>query len=179
MTITATFNMLVSSLCAAALSVVVAGCDAAALDDVSGSNATAATVPSRANGDQLQPHPEPKAVSQQIDPEPAVADGVPTIIAKEDVTSGGRAACAFIIRYPGHVDQDVTWAKESCTDIETRFLTGVEIKKLGLLDKLNSEARENVERLANGGVFYVESRFTSSLFPLNVAGVAYEIPVRD
>lgn len=179
MTIAATFNMLVSSLCAAALSVLVAGCDAAALDDVSGGNATAATAPPLANSDRLQARLEPKALPQQIDPEPAAADGVPTIVAKEDVTSGGGTACAFIIRYPGHVDQDVTWAKESCADIETRFLTGVEIRKLGLLDKLNSEARENVERLADGGVFYVESRFTASLFPLNVAGVAYEIPVRD
>jgi hypothetical protein len=179
MTIAATFNMLVSSLCAAALSVVVVGCDAAAPDDVSGGNAPAATAPPLANSERFQARAEPTGLPQQIDPEPAATDGAATIIAKEDITSGGGTACAFIIRYPGHVDQDVTWAKESCADIETRFLTGVEMKNLGLLDKLNSEARENVERLADGGVFYVESRFTASLFPLNVAGVAYEIPVRD
>jgi hypothetical protein len=179
MMIGATIRTFVLWLCAVALPVMITGCGPAAIDQAYDGNATRTPTPLPAADDIVKASPEATALAQQIDPEPAAANGAPTIVTKEDVTSASGPACAFTIRYPGHVDQDVTWAKEACADIETRFLTDAEMKERGLLDKLDDEARENVRRLADGGVFYVESRFTASLFPLNVAGVAYEIPVRD
>lgn len=172
----ASFRISVAATGMIALALAAAGCDAAAVDNDASANMAAVATSAPENSSDA---PTSEALlPQQIDPEPAPTE-VPLIVSKSDVTSGDYPACAFTIRYPGHVDQDVTWAKERCADIETRFLNGADIKALGLLDKLNGEAREDVERLSRAGVFYVESRFTASLFPLNVAGVAYEVPVRD
>jgi hypothetical protein len=170
------FRIAIAATGAVALVLAAAGCDAAAVDKEADANMAAmATSAPENSGDA----PAAEAVlPQQIDPEP-VASEVPLIVSKSDVTAGDNPACAFTIRYPGHVDQDVTWAKEHCADVETRFLNGADLNALGLLDKLTGDARDDVERLSGAGIFYVESRFTASLFPLNVAGVAYEVPVRD
>ncbi len=115
---------------------------------------------------------------QQIDPELETAL-VPVIVTKADVGTQDSPACTFTIRYPGHIDQDVTWRREVCANVETRFLNGAVIEAVGLRDKLDAESREDFDRLADTGILYVESRFTASLFPLNVAGIIYEVPVRD
>lgn len=115
---------------------------------------------------------------QKVDPAP-IRSNAPALVIQEDIQSGGEPACAFTIRYPGHVDQEVTWPQERCSDIATRFLMLEELSALGILEMLDGDERIDVEELADTGIFYIESRFTASLFPLNAGGVAYQVTVRD
>jgi hypothetical protein len=117
-------------------------------------------------------------LQQNVDPIP-VPTAKPMVISNEDIKVQGQPACAFTIRYPEKTDQEVTWAKEPCSAVTTDFLTIDALKKLGKLDRLSGEALEDVKRHGTTGVFYVESQFTASIFPLNVAGIAYELPIAD
>jgi hypothetical protein len=111
------------------------------------------------------------------------SDPVPTqtaiIVSKTDITVEGKPACDFVIRYPDTIDQNVTWNGEGCKTVATRFLTADDLKSFGQFDDLGEEAKEDILRNPGKRTFYIESEFTASAFPLNVAGVIYEVPVAD
>lgn len=113
-----------------------------------------------------------------IDPYP-VAVEAPQIVSKSDITVGGKPACDFEIRYPGAIEQPVTWNGETCKDIEVKFLTRAELERLGQYADLSEDAKEDITRHHKAGVFYIESTTTASIFPLNTASRIYEVSLAD
>ncbi len=115
---------------------------------------------------------------QQIDPDPVKTD-YPIVVSQSDITVLGKPACAFTIRYPNYVDQDVTWREEPCSAVRTQFLSFDAIRKSRKSVSLNTETITDIQKLKSGGVFYAESKLRTAIFPVNVAGVAYEIPLTE
>ena len=113
----------------------------------------------------------------QIDPDPAPASS-PRIVSRETIEVGGKPACAITVRYPGHIDQEATWAGEPCDAPDIAIIDAARLREAGQLDDLQDEARIDIERMTDG-VLVVESRFSASAFPLNVAGRIYEVPYAD
>jgi len=120
----------------------------------------------------------PTELPAQIDPPPVPAERA-TVVSREDITVDGKPACAFTIRYPGAVDQPVTWNGDRCGSIAARFISREELGRAGQLDDLPASAREDLNRAVNQPVFSIEGEFTASIYPLNVAGVIYEVPIAD
>jgi hypothetical protein len=127
---------------------------------------------------QNRQHDSADKFQQNVDPDPVTTDK-PLVVSREDIKVQGGPACVFTIRYPGKIDHEVTWSNEPCSAVTVEFLNVGALKKFNKLVKLSAEAMEDVKRHDPTGVFYVESQFTASIFPLNVAGVPYELPVAD
>ena len=102
-----------------------------------------------------------------------------SIVSKNNIKVNGEPACDFVIRYPEAIDQELTWNRETCEDITARFVSIDELRRAGQVGDLAEEAKIDLERLPGGRVFYIESKFTASIYPLNVAGVVYEVPLAD
>lgn len=112
-----------------------------------------------------------------IDPDPVVAE-VARIARTETITVQGEPACAFAIAYPGQIEQEATWRGESCETAPPTVLSVAALRDAGQLDDLPEEARRDIEAMTNG-VAVVQSTFTASAYPLNVAGRVYEVPYAD
>jgi hypothetical protein len=110
----------------------------------------------------------------KIDPDP-VATTRGSIVSKNNIKVNGEPACDFVIRYP----EELTWNRETCEDITARFVSVDELRRAGQVGDLAEEAKIDLERSPDGRVFYIESKFTASIYPLNVAGVVYEVPLAD
>jgi hypothetical protein len=119
-----------------------------------------------------------KSEMGKIDPEPA-ATSRGLVVSKTDIDVNGKPACDFLIRYPKAVDQNVTWNGESCKQIGARFIAVDELRGAGQLDDIAEEAKIDLERIAGKQVFYIESEFTASVYPLNIADVVYEVSLAD
>ncbi|MEQ1540283.1 MAG: hypothetical protein ABL928_15265 [Sphingorhabdus sp.] len=119
-----------------------------------------------------------KSEMGKIDPEP-VATSRGLVVSKTDIDVNGKPACDFLIRYPEAVDQNVSWNGESCTQISARFIAVDELRRAGQLDDIAEEAKMDLERIPSKQVFYIESEFTASAYPLNIAGVVYEVSLAD
>ncbi len=117
------------------------------------------------------------AASARIDPPVGTARS--QIVDRADIQVSGEPACAFTIRYRGAVDQPVTWNKEPCAAITARFIPLATLRELGKGERLSPEALADLERTPGKSVFYIESTFTASIYPLNSAGRVYEVPVAD
>jgi hypothetical protein len=115
---------------------------------------------------------------EKVDPAP-VAASRSAIVSQSDIQVNGKAACDFVIRYPDTVDQNVTWNGEPCKKITARFIAVDELQNAGQLNDLSEEAKTDLGRLPGKQVFYIESEFTASAYPLNVAGVVYEVSLAD
>jgi hypothetical protein len=116
--------------------------------------------------------------SKKIDPAP-IAKSLSAMVSQSDIQVNGKPACDFVIRYANAVDQNVTWNDEPCKNISARFIAIDELKRAGQLDDVSEEAREDLQRLPDNQVFFIQSEFTASAFPLNVAGVVYEVALAD
>lgn len=114
----------------------------------------------------------------RIDPEPIATDA-PRIVEREDIKVQGEPACAFTIRYIGAVDHQVTWNKEPCSAITTRFMSLADLRGLRKIERLSADTLADLERAPIQPVFYIESTFTASIYPLNSAGRIYEVVVAD
>jgi hypothetical protein len=113
-----------------------------------------------------------------IDPDPVPADRS-TVVAREDISVNGEPACSITVRYAGRLDQDVTWNGEPCSEVAIGFMTLAELEKIGQADDLDEETRDDLGRLAGGRALYVEGRFASAIYPLNVAGFPREVWLAD
>lgn len=82
------------------------------------------------------------------------------------------------MRYPGHIDQEATWTGEPCDVPDISIIDAARLREVGQLDDLDEEARIDIEAMT-AGVLVVESQFSASAFPLNVAGRIYEVPYAD
>jgi hypothetical protein len=142
-----------------------------------------------AKGDEVAPSAElgsaekgaaetPGPVTGKIDPDP-VPTNVAMVVSKSDIKVDGKPACDFVIRYPNTIDQNVTWNGEGCDAIEPGMISVDELKKAGQFEGLAEEAKEDLIRNPGKKIFYIESEFTASVYPLNVAGVVYEVPIAD
>lgn len=144
----------------------------------------AATLPARPDAASPQSTEKPKnkavpasTVPKRIDPPPSdVAH--PEVVERSDVQVNGEPACGFTVRYKGAVDQPVTWNKETCAALTTRFLSFDALGRLGKLDRLPPDTLSDL-KASKQPVFYVEGEFTASIYPLNSAGRVYEVPVAD
>lgn len=137
---------------------------------------TADAAPASAPANPAAPDAPP--LSGQIDEpvEPATASAV---IAREDIVVDGKPACAIEVRYAGLQDQPVTWRGEPCAGLTVRFLSLAELAALGQDGKLAADARDDLARLAAGKALYVEGEYSSALFPANVEGMVYRVPLAD
>ncbi len=115
---------------------------------------------------------------QTIDPAPENAEKS-RVAEKEEIIVEGRPACAFSVQYQNTLPQPVTWRGEPCSALTAEFMSGKRLAELGKMDRLSAEALADVERSPAPGVFYVEGEFSASVYPLNVAGRIYEVPVAD
>jgi hypothetical protein len=116
--------------------------------------------------------------TEQIDP-PPITRSQSSIVSQSDIQVNGKPACDFVIRYPDAIDQNVTWNDEPCKNISARFIPVAELQRAGQLDDVSEEAKADLLRLPGEQVFYIQSEFTASAFPLNVARVIYEISLAD
>jgi hypothetical protein len=115
---------------------------------------------------------------EKIDPAP-IATSRSALVSQSDIQVNGKAACDFVIRYPDTVDQNVTWNGEPCKKITARFIAVDDLQNAGQLNDLSEEAKTDLGRMPGKQVFYIESEFTASAYPLNVAGVVYEVSLAD
>lgn len=113
----------------------------------------------------------------QIDPDPAPAT-IPEIVARETISVNDRPACAVTVRYPGHIDQGVTWGGEKCDGINISITSPSELREADQLADLPPDARQDIEGMAQG-VLTIGSEFSASAYPLNVYGRVYEVPYID
>ena len=113
----------------------------------------------------------------RIDPDPEPADRA-TLVTVETIDVAGAPACAFTVRYPGHVDQPGTWVGEDCALAPPRVASPEELQAYGQLDDLPDEARRDILAMTDG-VVVVETEFSASAWPLNVAGRIYEVVYAD
>ncbi len=115
--------------------------------------------------------------SGRIDPEPNA--GRSRFSTATTRRNDGREICVITIAYAGAVEQEVAWGYGACAEAGVRLLSVATLREMGQLDDLDPEARRDIERSAGGTVLYAEGEFTSSAFPLNVAGNAYEVSLSD
>lgn len=113
-----------------------------------------------------------------IDPAPETANES-KVTEQQDIQVEGQPACAFIVQYANAIPQPVTWRREPCSAVTANFISRKQLADLSKIERLSAEALADIERSPQQAVFYVESEFTASIFPLNVAGRIYEIPVAD
>lgn len=116
-------------------------------------------------------------VTAQIDPDPVPATAA-EIVSRESIQVQGEPACLFTLRYPGQIDQEVTWNGENCEAVTGAIVKPIQLAEAGQLADLPQEARLDIERMSNG-VFVAESNFTAAAYPLNVAGRIYKVPYAD
>jgi hypothetical protein len=117
-------------------------------------------------------------VPRQIDPAPFPAPAS-RIAAQRDIQVNGEPACALTVRYPGAVDQPVTWRGEPCSAIRVQSVTLGDLERIGQAGKLGDDAREDLARTDSGRAIYVEGEYASALYPMNVAGRIYRVPLAD
>lgn len=173
------FKKLVSSVSSVILIASLSGCDAQSVKPIAADEISKIDpVPQEIQGAATDVKSAPDTLQQKVDPIPSLADK-PSIVSKEDVKVGTEPACVFTIRYPKSIDHEVTWRKEACSAVTARFIPVAELEKAGQLKDLATEALGDIQRAKATGVFYVESTFTASVFPLNVAGVPVEVSIAD
>ncbi|MEG3166363.1 hypothetical protein U1701_17375 [Sphingomonas sp. PB2P19] len=119
-----------------------------------------------------------QASTGQIDSEPKAAPPG-RVVETIDITVNGEPACALTVRYRHKVDQPATWRGERCADISVRLVSLKDLVNLGQAAKLDADAREDLARTDGGRAIYVEGKFSSALFPLNVLGRIYKVPLAD
>lgn len=122
------------------------------------------------------PAPEGGGLAQ-IDPDPAPASTA-EIVSQETISVQGKPACLFTVRYPDVTDQEVTWNGEGCDTVIGAIVMPDLLAEGGQMADLPEEARLDMERMT-GGLLVVESEFTASAYPLNVAGRIYQVPYAD
>ena len=81
--------------------------------------------------------------------------------------------------YPGQVAQLVAWTNESCKKLTIAFLSLSDLKKMGKLPKLSEEAQDDLLRMKNGRVLYIEGEVASAIYPINVFGRVYTVWIAD
>jgi hypothetical protein len=122
-------------------------------------------------------YPAPPSM-EKVDPIP-IAKSSRSMVLQSDVQVDGKPACDFVIRYPDAIDQKVTWNNDPCKSIRARFIAVAHLQQAGQLNDISDEARLDIQRLPGKQVFYIESKFTASVYPLNVAGLVYEVSLSD
>lgn len=148
------------------------GCDSQAVP------ATDATENPAGPADQTGKTNPPTDGLKTIDPVPENVDKS-KVAEQQDIEVDGQSACAFSVQYAKAIPQPVTWRQEPCSALTATFMSRKELAALGKMERLSTEALADIERSPAQAVFYVEGEFTASIYPLNVAGRIYEIPVAD
>ncbi len=115
---------------------------------------------------------------QTIDPEPSTAS-TELLSEIESYDSHGAFGCAMNVIYPGQVAQLVAWTNESCKKLTIAFLSLSDLKKMGKLPKLSEEAQDDLLRMKNGRVLYIEGEVASAIYPINVFGRVYTVWIAD
>ena len=115
---------------------------------------------------------------QTIDPEPSKAT-TELLSEIESYDSHGTFGCAMNVIYPGQVAQLVDWTHESCSKLTIAFLSLSDLKKMGKLPRLSEEVKDDLLRMKNGRVLYIEGEAASAIYPLNVFDRVYTAWISD
>ncbi len=150
--------MIRNSVCALALLIALPGCKDKAREAV-------------------PPAPTAKNAPAASDPAPPPA-AEPAITERESISVAGQRACALTVVYSGKTAQPVTWNGEDCGQITTAFADEKRLRSLDQWGELSEETRGDIAR-TGGKVLYIEGQATASIYPLNVAGRIYHVPVAD
>lgn len=165
------------SLCLAAFVMLAAGCDREAAP----AQSSEVTVQ-----EGVRPAPSASgASSAQVELKPAreassaAPDLTSIVLKREDVQVGGAPACALLVAYPGGDEQPLTWRGERCAQIMVRLSNIADLRRLGQHVKLSEETQDDLARLPSGKAIYIEGQYSSAIYPQNVAGRVYEVPLAD
>jgi hypothetical protein len=123
---------------------------------------------------QQTPPPPPA----KIDPTHETPEGS-KIVKKETITVNGQAACAIDIRYKGSEPQPVTWNGEGCEKVSAMFVKTDILRRMEKFAELTEEQADDIARLPDDQIFYIESAFSASIYPQNAFGRVYTISVSD
>jgi hypothetical protein len=110
---------------------------------------------------------------------PVSPDVREVVLEKQDILVDGEPSCALTVRYGEGPGQPVTWRGEKCGQILVRLSSIEDLRKIGQDSKLNQETLEDLGRLPNRRALYIEGNFTSAIYPENVMGRLYEVPLAD
>ena len=98
---------------------------------------------------------------------------------RQDITVNGVQACALTVRYDDGDTQPVTWRGESCSQILVKLASVDDLEKIGQDTKLEEESLDDLARMPGGRAVYIEGEHSSALYPRNVMGRVYEVPLAD
>jgi hypothetical protein len=152
------------------------GCEREPAGDTSAEIAQARVEPADAPSIAAYRPPSQDRAGTAAPAEPGLAG---TVREREDVTVNGERACALTVRYGGGEEQPVTWRGEGCAQVLVRLASLQDLEKIGQDVKLSEEARDDLARMPAGRAVYVEGSHSSSLYPENVMGRVYEVPLAD
>lgn len=110
---------------------------------------------------------------------PAESDLARIVTERSDIEVNGEPACALTVRYEGKEEQPVTWAGEKCGQILVRLSTLDDLKRIGQHGKLGEESLDDLARMPGRRAVYVEGGHSSAIYPENVMGRVYEVPLAD
>ena len=115
--------------------------------------------------------------------EAAVAEALPSgssiVLASETIEVAGEPACALTVRYSEGLEQPVTWRGEGCEAITVKPVSLPDLAAIRQDGKLDAEAREDLAALPGERALYIEGSHASALYPANVMGRIYEVPLAD
>lgn len=105
--------------------------------------------------------------------------GAPRIV--RQMTHQGRIdpECTVTVHYQDGTQRDIVVPLGSCADLDLRLISVAQLNEAGQLDDLPGQARQDILRSHGGYVLYAETEFTASAFPLNAAGIAYQVSLAD
>lgn len=158
------------------VALLLAGCDRE--EDPAGEAPAAAVAPAEV-GSTDQPRAD-ASVSGDARPAKAAVDNLAGIVPdRQDITVDGELACALTVRYADGDAQPVTWRGEGCSQIHVNLASFDDLEKIGQDTKLGEESRDDLARMPGGRAVYIEGSYASALYPRNVMGRVYEVPLAD
>lgn len=101
------------------------------------------------------------------------------VLRKESIAVDGQPACALAVRYRGNVEQPVTWRGESCEKVHVDLFSLDDLRRIAQDEELPEESRDDLARLPGGEAVYIEGESSSALYPANVMGRIYTVPLAD
>jgi hypothetical protein len=132
-----------------------------------------------ASASASSPKPPPAAQAAPAVAGSTESDLARIVTAKSDIEVNGEPACALTVRYDGSEEQPVTWAGEKCGQILVRLSTLEDLKRIGQHGKLSEESLDDLARMPGRRAVYIEGGHSSAIYPANVMGRVYEVPLAD
>lgn len=114
-----------------------------------------------------------------IDPEANSFDSSLSKIKSVRNKTARSMSCNLEVAYKGSVSQPVSWNGESCDKLTISFVTLSTLTDLNKMKSLSEEILSDIKALDGRRVLYIEGKFSSAIYPLNVVSRLYTVPLAD